>query len=235
MQATVTVDTKSFDAVLKEYMRYTKRTAAEVANTACYYAARNAVLLTQHSEGEEIRRELGRRVTVDAVSKKGKAIKRKENQFTLSNNKTQIPRVFLIINAQRRFSGKPPLAGKELAEVAMRMINARVRAVNFIRSGWLPGIKLLGRFAVKGTIVDYGKLKERGKPTGGGTPAKPNLTTALAVMFNDVIGSHGKASSVVENIKNKGAQAGLDKEMQSKQEYIDRKLQEDLNKTFPPK
>jgi len=107
------------------------------------------------------------------------------------------------------------------------LINARVRAVKFLRSGWLPAIKKLSYSVDRRDRVRWpkGLTKGKAKPKGYGIAARSELKPA-ALVVNSATKNNAKAQAKII----KGLKAGLNATMADMVIYIDRKLGRDWRK-----
>ena len=172
----LTVDTSRFTRALREYAATTKKDGDEIVNTAAKHLCYRAVQTTQFANKSEI--EALRQVSsVVVFGKRGQKLK----DFTASSLRSQRKRTnyaatskgFMIYLASLRKRGKSPAefsSRKTLEAGALKMIGARLRAVNYLRSGWLTaakslvGVRSTGAVSLPGTNPAPGGSK---KSTGG--------------------------------------------------------------------
>lgn len=241
------LDTREYDETLKKYIKLTSKTVAEAANSMAYYVARNAVATTIRADKNKMERHLGRYIKVTGPNKKGVVRTRRQMSFAKMKNNTGATRAFLIINARRAKRGLPPLTGSKMRTAAKKMIMARIRSINFVRSAWLPAIKKLAKWVRigrmgKGANEDSnfakieGEVRVKGKEKGDARPAYPqeSMLEATAIIVNSVGGGRpfggqkGKNSTFVQEEKMKGLKLAIEQEMRSKMLYIEKKLKEDV-------
>ena len=203
----VTVNTKEFDKVFKEYMKYSKRDFAEACNQHAYYIARDATLTTKKADKEQIRTEL-------------------EGS---SRDYPSAPLAAILVNAQLGKKGKKGLTGEKMARAVEKYIKKQMSHVNFLRSGWMPAIKRLALVVPKrgGSKIPPGTSK-KGRDFGGASPAIDSTFSPLAVIWNSVQGSkiHGDKSAKVRDILEEGAKKAVEMEQASMVKYIVRKQNE---------
>jgi hypothetical protein len=133
----LTIDQAAFTRTLRRYAKVNKKTFREIVNKKALDLAFNAQRLTEAADPKAIEYKLGAignkvgRNRKTGGLRKGRRIL-KEDNFAAR-----------IVNSRRKKAGQPLIWGKELERAAQKLINARVRAVKFLRSGWLPAIKKL--------------------------------------------------------------------------------------------
>lgn len=136
-----------------------------------------------------------------------------------ANNKLNVPRAALIINARRRKAGKPALEGLAMRKAIRQMVGARARSVGFLRSGSIPGYqKLLSRSGARPfKIAKLSGIAVRGKDKGTASPAQQFSLQPHAEWENDAKG-----------VGEKG-QPALSKAMRDESTEIERHIAEKLN------
>lgn len=212
----VDVDLKEFNKAMSEYMQFAKKAPSEVINSKCYFIARNATFTTGASNKEKIRSEL------TSPSKKN----------------PNVPLAAILVNKQLKTKGKKGLSGKEMGTAIKKFINKRISSINFLRSGWLPAIKILQTAIQRGDITFSKKfqppvnrvVKQRGKDKGNAVYARSNTDRCYAEIENSVQGSNGISTPDVQKRLMDGLQAAVDKEVKSMRDYIERKYNEAAKK-----
>lgn len=216
----VQVDTKAFDKALDEYMKFTKKSVADVINAKAYYIARNAVLFTHKASASKIETDLNES----------------------SRDFPDVPLAAIIINSRLKKQGKKGLSGRKMAQAVKKMINARKKAVNFLRSGWLPAIRILETFMKRGDSNNLkyvrryapktdSTVKQYGQDKGTAIWAKPHLERTFTVIENAVQG--GKDSNKNGNVHNfivSGLEKGVKAEIASMRLYVERKMNPEIDK-----
>jgi hypothetical protein len=110
------------------------------------------------------------------------------------------------------------------------MIAARVRAVAFIRSGWVYAVRALGR-AVGGSTSVMGAARMKGQAKGYGIPARPAInSTVAAEIGNSALLSEGARS----NVAAKGLAAAMNRERAEMLAHLEKTLQPVLKKFSAP-
>lgn len=102
-----------------------------------------------------------------------------------------------IVNARLAKSGESRLVwGKELAKKARQLIAARLRAVAFIRSGWIYAIRALAA-TIGGGSFAAGSARMSGQPKGYARPARRAVNSVvMAEIGNTALLSEKARSSV---------------------------------------
>jgi len=219
------LNTKDWDRVFPKYMSRTRRDLMTVLNTKGFYIARRATVETPKASLAAIRAELREPRLKTVFSKKGKPRKIKTTFGAL------------IVNARRVRAGKKPLPERDARKAAGKMINFRVRASGFLKSGWLPAIKKLEPLADRRGIPKQDKSgKEFGKPKGFAKPARESWRTACTIQNDALPKSRGLLSQIFTNrtgaLKFAGPalQRAFDFEVRSMKNYIARKMTESAQK-----
>jgi hypothetical protein len=213
----VKVDTKAFDKALDEYMQFTKRSVAEVINAKCWFIARNAILMTEKTPVSRIDSELS----------------------APSREYAPAPLAAIIINSRQKKKGEKGLTGRKMANAVRKMIAARHRAVNFLRSGWLPAVRILEQ-AVKRGDINFSKryapkkdstVKQYGTDKGTAIWAKPNYERVYGQIENAVQGGRlANKTARVHTILTTGLQKAINAEIASMRTYVERKMNPEINK-----
>ena len=204
MQSNITmkVDTKQFDRVLDEYMRYTSRSITEAVNSHAYYAARNATQTTYAAEASKI----------------------KEDLQAASSRYPSVPLAAILVNRDRKKKGKRGLRGEAMRTAVEKFIKVRQSHRNFLRSGWIPAIKQLASLVPKkrGARIPPGTEK-KGRDFGGATPAKVG-EHPIAVIWNSAVGKNANAKAI--RYIEEGIERALDQEVESMKQYILKKQEQ---------
>jgi hypothetical protein len=210
---TVKVNTTAFDKAMQEYMKYSSRSLVEAVNQHAYYAARNATQTTHAADATKIKQDL------EAMSK----------------SYPNVPLAAILINIDLKKKGKKGLYGEKMRQAVEKFIRVRVAHRNFLRSGWIPAIKLLANIVPKrgGNKIPVGTDK-KGRNFGGAKPAQySNSITnwnAIASVWNSAVGKKADSKSIA--YLEEGAQMAIDQEVESMRKYIERKQEEASHKFF---
>lgn len=207
-----TLDTRNFGRTFKDYMKFQKRLPEDVVDAKQFFIARNATQTTGHSSFQKIEAEL----TAD------------------SNTYPDVPLAAIIVNSQLGKKGKKGLTGEKMGKAVEKLIKARKKSINFVRSGWKNAVKILenalrsrGELTWanrngRGSKADSETMRKKTPPSfGGAIPARNYGGRAVGEISNDV---HGENKSTLDAIKVRGLQLALDKETRSMEDYIAKKI-----------
>lgn len=137
--------------------------------------------------------------------------------------------VFKIINARRRFAGKPGLRGAEMLAAARKLFAARLRSVGTLRAGWWGALNILNR--VVGASLKFKKEHSMNRIKAPSTcrPAANGFSPSVSVEYNlqakDEKHNRGIERRVVETFS-----AAFYAEMQSMKKHIEDKLSGEFRK-----
>lgn len=165
----IRVDTRAFNRTLREYATAIRKDGDEVVNRTAMHVAFQAVSHTRHADIAKIA-ALKEVAAVQITGKSGKMLK----SFSQVSAKTQEKRktykattlavMYKLaalhrqgVNVRSRFKSRA-----EIEDAALAMVNARLRSVNYLRSGWLAAAKSL-EMVVRQVPAGYRKLKLRAK------------------------------------------------------------------------
>lgn len=211
----ITVDTREFNRVFKQYMELTKKDLKDIVNTKAYFIARNAVQLTDTVATKKVEEEL-----------------RKP-----SNTNVNAPVAAIIVQKNKKAKGEYGVYGARMTTEINKLIRIRKRTVNFLKAGWIPAIKALEVIVPSKSGPSYRKPLVKGKPKGGGIPARSNTWSPVATIWNEVLGGiakHGlnktRNVSKVQSIISQGLQKAINKEIASMRQYVEKKLQQTANR-----
>jgi len=216
-------DQRGFDRALLEYMKYTSRSLQEAVNTKAYYIARKALWFTKKADRASMIRSLGGYVKVQALNKAGRTVNRRILQLRDARI-GQAPLAAVIINARRGRAGEKGLYGPDMARAIRGLLTARTRALGFIKSGWLPAIKLLAPYADKRgqPRIDH-SVKQRGRAKGTAQPARGLSATIRAQIVNLASPIRDRKGALLK-YGSKGLDVAFRDEAASMWEYIGRKM-----------
>ena len=198
------IDDREFKKTLDNYLKFTRRTIPEIVNTKAFFIARAAVVYTPKADSSKVRKF-----------------------FSKSTQKI----VGMIINKRRGERGEKGLYGDEMAEAQAMMKAARLRSVAFIKSGWLPAIKTLGKLipsksgAMRSEEGDAtGRTKQVGQEKGKCSPAKGGGFLAKAIITNMANARHDTKDALMQ-FGGEALQKAIAHETLSMKVYIEDKLQ----------
>lgn len=211
------LETVEFNKVLEEYVKWQKRTPADIINAKLFFIARNATMTTKASTPGDIEAEL-----------KGASKEYPESMLA-----------YVIVNSQLRNAGKAGVGGAAMAKAVEKLIKKRRSSVNFIRSGWKNAILMLEDYMrSKGELtfvrrwqnqapVNRETMKKKNfKYLGKATPARIERSPKVwGEIQNDAHGKDTPGSLTrLEQVKQSGLQEAVNKEVRSMIQYIERKL-----------
>jgi hypothetical protein len=132
-----------------------------------------------------------------------------------------------IVNSRRKKAGQPMIWGKDLEKAAQKLINMRVRAVGFLKSGWMPAIKKLSYAVERRDRRPWPKGLSKGKAAtkGWGRPAKAVLHPEAWVV-NSATNNSQQAISKIKA----GLSMGMAASVADMAIYIQKKLGRDYKK-----
>lgn len=206
MSVNIKVDTTKFDRAMKDYMKYSSRSNVEAVNQHAYYICRNATSTTHATEASKIKQDL------EAASK--------------TNPKAPIAAI--LANRDLGKKGKKGLYGEKMRKAMESFIKVRVAHRNFLRSGWIPAIKILANVVPKkGGRKIPSQTDKKGRNFGGAKPAKNTSVDTkriLATIWNSALGKKNDQKSITYITE--GLQQAINMEIESMGKYIQKKQQE---------
>lgn len=223
------IDTKEFDRTIAAYKETTRRDIATIVNTKAFYIARAAARGTKKADKAKILEDLRGSRSKSFATKKGGS---KIIKYTLAQ---------LIIVARRAAAGLSTKKA-DIKDDVKKLIASRVRAINFLRAGWIPAIRKLEPLSApigrKPPQLDSGVKKFPGRSYGSAKAARPSGTDAVCQITNDALAKDKKSSflkkiihifhnadrSRVYGIAAEGLQKAIDSETASMKSHIEEKL-----------
>lgn len=195
MKATLDVNFRKFEADLKRlWGTETKRTAEEFINGQAEFVARQALYSTAVTDAARIRSELEQTV----------------QQLSTDDPATVAERIL-----GKRFQKYGTLGitkGRSIKAKARELIASRVRSRAFIKSGWLPAIRIFHQFRT-GAVSGLAGARIYGRPKGSGKVARFGLfDKAFASITNSALLAVRKFSDQRSNplpVAERALRAGL--------------------------
>ena len=217
----LTINQAAFRRELRQYARVNKRSFREIVNAKALDMAFHALKHTDSANPGAIEYKLG--AVGNKVSKNRKTGALRKGKRILKDDSFAAR----IVNSRLKKAGKPLIWGKELEKAAQKLINMRVRAVRFLKSGWMPAIKKLSYKVDRRDRRPWPKGLSRGKaaPKGWATPAREELRPE-AWIANSATNSAPAAIRKVEA----GLSRGMAAAVADMRVYIERKLGRDYKK-----
>lgn len=215
------INQAAFRRELRQYARVNKRSFREIVNAKALDMAFQSLKHTDSANPGAIEYKLG--AVGNKVSKNRKTGALRKGKRILKDDSFAAR----IVNSRLKKAGKPLIWGKELEKAAQKLINMRVRAVRFLKSGWMPAIKKLSYKVDRRDRRPWPKGLSKGKaaPKGWATPAKEELRPE-AWIANSATNSAPAAIRKVEA----GLSRGMAAAVADMRVYIERKLGRDYKK-----
>jgi hypothetical protein len=227
---TVITNTAEFNRTLEEVAKHSSRTYPQIVNGQGLALAVDAIKETMKADADKVAHELGQIATKIPKLYQGK---RGKARFSHRVFRTDIQSLAARIINARRINRKPklkPIFGDELDKVARNMIAARLKAIGFVRSGWVYAVRTLSR------AVGYQDVRSRTKSEAARMTGQAKGYARVArTQFNDfvtcdiantaLLGKGGRSAMPI-------AQAGLQRAMQLRIADMKRHMQERLQKVF---
>jgi len=164
----VGIDTRQFQKTLTAYAATTKKDRDAIVNEAAVWMAGLACKHTRHADVNKIR-ALKEVSSVQAFGKSGKKLKafdtlsksQRERRTTYQATPAAV-KIFLHWEHKRGVDIKSKYGSwKAIEAAALRMVNARISSVHYLRSGWLQAMAAF-RGVVKKNPTGLPKMKNPG-------------------------------------------------------------------------
>ena len=206
---------------LRRYAKVNRRSFKDIVNAKALDMAFQALKHTDAANAGAIEYKLG--AIGNKVSKSRKTGQLRKGKRILKDDSFAAR----IVNSRRKKAGHPLIWGKELEKAAQKLINMRVRAVGFLKSGWMPAIKKLSYVVDRKDKRPWPKGLSKGKarPKGWGRPAKGELKPE-AWIANSATNNNLRAIRKIEA----GLSRGMAASIADMAVYIERKLGRDYKK-----
>lgn len=222
---------QTFNETLRSAIRESSRAAPEVVNTHALYVAAGAIKLTEKANKSEIEATLGQVGTQLNYTKKGDRLmgRRKVRGQRILREDSFAAR---IVNRRRRdFAGSDyMLWGNALETAARKLIAARVKAVGFIKSGWIWALRDLIAVVrrARGLSVEDKLVVVTKTRKGGATPARPG-SVVKAVIYNTALVAAGgrfqaKGTHNPWSVAERGLRAALRAEEANMRQHLFNKM-----------
>lgn len=203
-------DQSQFDAALTEELKHTKRTVAEALNQHAYYIARQALWHTKKADRATIQSQLTARP-----------------QYAEADTLAEA-----ILIARYRARGGWPASGADFERAIQKLIAARLRSVAFLKSGWIPAIRILESFAASksGAAPRDSEAKVYGQEKGAAYPAVEGEQMTARIV-NSALAAGDDGGKALAKYGGAGLDTAFYAETGRIKEYIERKLAEQFAKT----
>ncbi len=202
-------DQSGFEAALKEELKHTKRTFAEALNTHAYFIARKALWHTHKADRFTIQSQLTARP-----------------QYAEADSLAEA-----ILIARYRAQGGWPSSGAEFDRAIKKFTASRLRSVAFIKSGWIPAIRILETFAStkSGAAPRDSEARIYGQEKGAAYPAVDG-EVMTAKIVNDALAKGDEGGKALHKYGEAGLDLAFYSETASIKDYIEKKLIEQFEK-----
>jgi hypothetical protein len=172
----IQIDTKEFNSALRDYIKVSRRSIAEIVNKRAVNIAFKAIRHTPKALKSKINREL-----------KAK-----------SKLNPKAPLGAILVNKGR----KPGLYGEAMTSEIEALKQRRARTIGFIKSGWLGAVKDLQPHAK--VFRRPPRVNVQGPPKGYGKPARSGLNPTAEIV-NQVAGAVKIGASALQRAINEDA------------------------------
>lgn len=215
------INSAAFTQQLRRYAKVNKRSFKDIVNAKALDLAFQALKHTDAASATAIEYKLG--AVGNKVSKSRKTGALRKGKRILKDDSFAAR----IVNSRRKKAGHPLIWGKELEKAAQKLINMRVRAVRFLKSGWMPAIKKLSYAVDRRDRRPWPKGLSKGKAAtkGWGRPAKAELNPE-AWVANSATNNSRQAISKIKA----GLSRGMSAAVADMAIYIEKKLGRDYKK-----
>ena len=215
------VNTTEFDATMRRYREISKRDPKKICDTKAFFIARRATIETPKADKGVIKTQLGRLIIKkrQVVAMSLRTVKR----FSRFGLEVAAPLVALIIN-KRRGKGRG-LYGAAMTEAIRALIAGRLRSIAFLKSGWLPAIRvLIGLADTRGAPRQDKTPVQVGQAKGYATPARSDWR-AKTTIVNAADARHDNREALIK-YGEPALQRAFDAETASMLGYMEKKLRE---------
>lgn len=228
----IDLDVVEFDNTLRQYIEHSKKDLDEIVFNKGFQLAGGfgkanpgALQLTHHADANQIRQELSQSVAQEiTLSRKGKL--RRGKIVTTHTDDGRNSFAARIVNAKRLKEGQPPIWGTALEEEARKLVALRVRAVNFLRSGWIPAIRKLAGLVRRSGGIDG--VKQFGQPKGFALVKQGYFSPSVEIV-NTALKTKG-GTGRLQGYAEAGLSEALRRLTADMRQYIERKLQKTADK-----
>lgn len=202
-----------FNKAAEQCIRESERTYPQFINGQLLAVASRALKATAAASKDRIAVEMGQ----VATSIKGRRIYRTDTA-SLAHR---------IINARRARAGLPLIWGNELDQAARKMVASRLRAVNFIRSGWIYAIRTLARAVGYRSEATDQSARMSGTPKGRAVPANRAFDSIVEGLVENTalltVSKSGTQSNPMP-VAQKGLQTAIDETRRDMLDHLAEKL-----------
>lgn len=232
----IDVDTREFDRALKEYLLVTSRELSDALNTKALFIARGALAETPRAQRGAIEK-LGLRTVSVRIRTTSSGKVRQVRKFALTEGDAIRNYLAARKRSGRAVSGRSFSDREALAKAARKWIAAKLRAIGFLASGWVPAIRKLTPL-VGEAYQRPANVVSRPSNLGQCTPAKPGFNPFVEIENSSTLGVKTKDLALAQrghSLAIAALQRALAVETASMADYIAQKMQRAANKFIPPK
>ncbi len=202
-------DQSQFDAALTQELKYTKRTYSEALNTHAYFIARKALWHTRKADKSGIQSQLTARpdyVDADSLAE-------------------------AILIARYNAKGGWPGSGDEFEGAIRKFVAGRLRSVAFLKSGWIPAIRILESFASNksGAAPRDADARVYGQEKGTAYPAVDGEVMTARIV-NDAVAKGDDGGKALAQYGAAGLDLAFYDETARMNDYIEKKLAEQFDR-----
>jgi hypothetical protein len=176
----LTFNTAQFQADLRKAAQITSRTIPEFLNARAYFIIKRALDATPVADRAKIEK-LGLRTVSEKINSKG----RKRRKFAFD---VEPAIAFYLAVTGKRKGMNPGYVGKQfpnreaLAKAARKMLSGRLKAIGFLKSGWLVPLRAFSRWGSGSSrVADY---SQKGKRKGEAIVAKEGWNPTATFINN---------------------------------------------------
>lgn len=231
----IRVNDREFRQTLRQYIQVSRRTIPEIVNSKAYFIARRAIYETPKANKLTIGKSLSQLLmSFKATAKGGRMVLKTVTRFGRLGQTTQVPLAAILVNWQRGQRGKKGLYGEQMRAAVEHFILNRQRTIAFIRSGWLPAVKILAPYVPRktGAAPLDPETKQRGRQKGSAVPAQEGFRVTARI--ENAIAAGGKNAEHHGEAVNKYAIPALQRafanEEKSMRQYMEDKLRDSAKK-----
>lgn len=182
MRPTLTVDTRQWQQAANDLFKTSSRSCVDFINGQSLKVASEAIKQTESANRAQIAAVLG--ATGNAVKlsvstrgkRKGQLVARRGGLLVRENSFAA-----RILGKRFKDTGKWGVKGETMEERVRNFITARMRSVAFIKSGWIPALRILSSVVRKkpSGVQSSAGARQVGQPKGSAKPATFSLRSII--------------------------------------------------------
>lgn len=204
-----TWDQSQFDALLAEELKHTKRTFSEALNTHAYFIARKALWHTRKADKSAVQTQLTARP-----------------QYAQADSLAEA-----ILIARYNAQGGWPGSGAEFERAVRRLVSGRLRSIAFLKSGWIPAIRILETFTTSksGAAPRDSEARVYGQEKGSAQPAVDGEQMTARIV-NEAVAKGDEGGRALAKFGGDGLDLAFYDEAGRMKDYIEKKLADQFAK-----